>query len=269
MWTRCQTLRSDALRLPVSFHWGQHHSFIRLMAVPRVPVPGWSGIVHQASQEFGLSQMMLGLAKHGIPKRHHVGLAIPIFLALRIESFFSEAAGLTILDQLAPNSWPCFLKQNGRVVLVSDKPTCLHLPRFWQQRWISICTSPTQLSDNKHFWLVVEPMPPIRGSWKWHNPSRYPLVVEHGNRTSPINGHLNGRIYNWDIFITMFNYQTKTPGRMYPKPSAGSYHDPNSMVFFVLLAKIWRRNPRHTMLQEQLTLSKTLNYPMAMSKSGD
>ena len=66
----------------------------------RTSTPGWSGIVHQASQELGLSQMMLGQAKHGIPKtRHHVGLAIPIFVALRIESFFSEAAGLTILDQ--------------------------------------------------------------------------------------------------------------------------------------------------------------------------
>ena len=37
---------------------------------------------------------------------------------------------------------------------------------------------------------------------------------------------ITNQIYNWHIF-----YQMKTPGRMYPKPSAGYYHDPNSIVF--------------------------------------
>ena len=115
----------------------------------RVPVPGWSGIVHQASQEFGLSKMMLGLAKHGIPKRHHVGLAIPIFLAIRIESFFSEAAGLTILDQhnqsgVPPKYVNVFLPPiHGRVF----RNKTLGLPQFQTNQRVLVGGIPTPLKN--------------------------------------------------------------------------------------------------------------------------
>jgi len=93
--------------------------------------------------------MMLGLAKHGIPKRHHVGLAIPIFLAIRIESFFSEAAGLTILDQhnqsgVPPKYVNVFLPPiHGRVF----RNKTLGLPQFQTNQRVLVGGIPTPLKN--------------------------------------------------------------------------------------------------------------------------